>query len=738
MDETGPQGNHDARREGKWTLRGQLIGLLLVFTVGPLLLTNAWGYRQSRHYAEQSSLIDTSHVAALEATAVFRLVHEEYQLVSALVAGNQHLFGLIRALATTDDQARESVRAAIRTHLLAKGREGHAIDELYVVDAQGRLVTSSNSDAPPSDQSRARCFRRGTQLAAIDGIDWSGDTPHLLMSAPITDTSDTFLGVLCARMHVELRLGTEPEQPRSDSDTQIYLVDSRARVIATEAAAPVALPGDSLPAPLSSWPYGTEPWEGRRGTAGGPVLASYAPITELGWGILVQTPRRAALGKFDTLLWQAVGFVLILTSLVVLAVIVVARRISRPVAALSEAARRAAGGALGVQVSPGGTVEVRDLAHSFNQMIAAVKDSHDLLEQRIDERTRALRASQELSERLLDSIDQPVVVISPDLTVIRANQAALRRYGRDIVDRSYDEHFASRFRSPSACPVRATLRTGAPATAEQTERGEQGEDIVSVQTFPVVSRAGQAEAVIQLRRVVTDERKLQAQMVHQEKMSAFGVMAAGVAHEVGNPLAAIQSQLSLAREDPQARGAQTLDIVSREVERIARLLREMVQFARRRDDPPVLVALDQVSRDVVRLIQHDPRARDVSIEVAAVDGVAAVRAEEDALVQVLLNLGLNALDAMPEGGVLRFEAGTGDGRAFVRVRDTGGGMSERARDHIFEPFFTTKDAGRGTGLGLFVSKGIVERLGGELRLEQTGSEGTTFCVDLPLARGWQS
>jgi len=733
MDETGRHTSR-GRREVKWTLRGQLIGLLIVFTIGPVLLTNAWGYLQSRRYAVHSGLVDANHVAALEATAVFRLVHEEYQLVSALVAGNQHLFGLVRALATTDPQARESVRQAIQTHLRAKEREGHAIDELYILDQDGRLITTTEADTVPSADSRARCFRRGRQLAAIDGIDWSGPAPELLISAPVNDTSDNFLGVLCARMHIQLDIGPDQDQA---SATSVYLVDLHGQVIAVDAAHPVARPGDPMPVYGAGDRYGRDPWQGEYHTPEGVMLAAYAPVIELGWGVLVQTPRSAALGMLDTLVVQAAGFALVLVALVVVAVVGVARRISRPVDALSAAARRAAGGTLGVQVSPGGTVEVRDLARSFNQMSAAVEDSHALLEQRIEERTRALRTSQELSERLLDSIDQPVVVIRPDLTVITANQAALRRYGGDIVDSSYDRHFAPR--SPSDCPVRATLRTGAPATAEQTERADHhGQDIVSVQTFPVVSRDGEVEAVIQLRRVITDERKLQAQMVHQEKMSAFGVMAAGVAHEVGNPLAAIHSQLALARDDPEARGAATLDIVASEVERITRLLREMVQFARRRDEPPVLVALDQVSRDVVRLIQHDPRAHRVAIEVTATTGDAVVRAEEDALVQVLLNLGLNSLDAMLDGGQLRFEIATGDGRALVRVHDTGGGLSERARHHMFEPFFTTKETGRGTGLGLFVSKGIVERLGGELRLEQTGPEGSVFCVDLPLATGWQS
>ena len=139
----------------------------------------------------------------------------------------------------------------------------------------------------------------------------------------------------------------------------------------------------------------------------------------------------------------------------------------------------------------------------------------------------------------------------------------------------------------------------------------------------------------------------------------------------------------------------------------------------------------------MRLIQHDPRAHKVAIEVEARGAPAPVRAKEDSLVQVLINLGLNALDAMPGGGRLTFEVGAEGDRVVLRVRDTGRGVPEPARARIFEPYFTTQAAGKGTGLGLFVSRGIVEQLGGELALERTGDDGTVFRVSLPLAAGWE-
>jgi len=215
------------------------------------------------------------------------------------------------------------------------------------------------------------------------------------------------------------------------------------------------------------------------------------------------------------------------------------------------------------------------------------------------------------------------------------------------------------------------------------------------------------------------------------------LLAAGVAHEIGNPLAAIQSQIRLAEEAPKpGRIEETLAVVSRQVERITRLLRELVSFARNQDEDVALVSLDKVVDDVVRLVCYDPRSRKVEIEVDR-DPAAVVRAKEDHLVQILLNLALNALDAMPAGGKLRFEITAAPGEVLVRVRDTGGGIPPVARGRIFEPFFTTKARGQGTGLGLFVTQGLVKGMQGVLEVEDTGAGGTVLCIQLPAA-AWRS
>ncbi len=738
---SSPNGDEPTPRAAgsEWSLRRQLFALFLIFSLGPLVLTNVWGYLQSSQYSTASELRAARDVASLEASAVLHFVLQQHQWTASVVAGNQHLFSLLRALNRPEGDARQAVVAALRDHLAAKAHENDSVRELTILGPEGDVLASSlGVPGDPADQSESACFRRGRQVAAVNGVDFQSSEPVLLVSAPIRDGVGDLVGVICARHGYPLHLDVGRLQGGRFSKGAMFLLDRHGRVIDTSLLDPAtAARGKTLPDAPPSWSFGAESWEGRFRSASGEVLAAWAPIPELGWGVLVQEPVQAALAAFHTLKWQALGFGGLLATLVVGAVHVVARRISGPIIALSDAANRVTLGELGVTASAGGAIEVSNLARAFNRMEISIKDAHDLLEERIANRTRELQRSQEFAERLLNSIDEPVLVVDKSLRLVSANPTAARRYGATLVGQPYHPEGSCPGGSEHVgCPVCATFATGRPVSVERIDRIGTVEDVVNVRAFPVLSAEGGVDAVIELRRIVTDERRLQARMVSQEKMSALGLLAAGVAHEVANPLAAIESQIRLALEVPAAgRTEATLDIVAREVRRITGLLRELTSFGRSSEDEVVLVTLDHVIEDVTRLVRHDPRASKVTIAVDC--GPAVVRARADHMVQIFLNLAINALDAMPKGGALTFRIAAHDGRITARVCDTGSGVPADIASHIFEPFFTTKAPGRGTGLGLFVTRGLVEALGGNIGVEETGPAGSVFRIDLPAAK-WQA
>jgi signal transduction histidine kinase len=229
-------------------------------------------------------------------------------------------------------------------------------------------------------------------------------------------------------------------------------------------------------------------------------------------------------------------------------------------------------------------------------------------------------------------------------------------------------------------------------------------------------------------------RELNEHLIRAEKLAAAGTLAAGVAHEVNNPLASISSliQILQARElDTETR--EHLRLVSTQIERITHVLRDMMEFARSRPPQRVPLDLNRVVEASLRLASFDKAFQSLHVTKALDESAPLIPADANQLQQVFLNILLNARDAMPEGGELylhtRFEREASE--MIVEIRDTGAGISPEHAPHIFDPFFTTKAAGAGTGLGLAVSYRIVTAHGGRIEVGPNNGRGTIVRVRLP-------
>ena len=227
--------------------------------------------------------------------------------------------------------------------------------------------------------------------------------------------------------------------------------------------------------------------------------------------------------------------------------------------------------------------------------------------------------------------------------------------------------------------------------------------------------------------------RLRGQMIEKEKMVALGQLASGIAHEVGNPLSSISSILQMVKRKPDSvPTSEQLDLMGTHVERISKTVRQMVTLARPRAEQWEAVEIRQVLEQVVGLVSFDRRARDVEIAFRCTESLPPTRAVPDELQQVFLNLAINALDAMPAGGCLDIQAERNSAHIVVHVRDTGHGIDAALDRRIFEPFFTTKEPGCGSGLGLSVSYGIIQKHGGTIDYESQPGAGTAFTVKLPI------
>ncbi|HYH85344.1 MAG TPA: ATP-binding protein, partial [Pyrinomonadaceae bacterium] len=237
---------------------------------------------------------------------------------------------------------------------------------------------------------------------------------------------------------------------------------------------------------------------------------------------------------------------------------------------------------------------------------------------------------------------------------------------------------------------------------------------------------------------IEEVRALNEHLVRAEKLAAAGALAAGVAHEVNNPLASISSLIQILQSRPlnaenEAETREMLRLASTQIARISQVLRDMMDFARQRAPARAPLEIGRVVESSIRLASFDKAFKQLRVRLEFDAQAPRVSADADQLQQVFLNLLLNARDAMPDGGELYVKTffDRDAGEVVVAVSDTGHGISEEALPHVFDPFFSTKRAG--TGLGLAVCYGIVTAHGGSITVEPNDGQGTTARVRLPAS-----
>jgi len=232
---------------------------------------------------------------------------------------------------------------------------------------------------------------------------------------------------------------------------------------------------------------------------------------------------------------------------------------------------------------------------------------------------------------------------------------------------------------------------------------------------------------------ISERKRLEMQLRRTERLAELGTLASGMAHEIGTPMNVILGRaeylLQRAADEGMKKGLAT---IITQVERITKVMNQLLTFARRRMPEWRAVDFGELLDDSLEMFQERIAQGRITVEKTIEPSMPLVRADRDQLIQVLINLLMNSIHAMPEGGQLRLSLDQENSHARLGVSDTGHGMSEEIRSKVFEPFFTTKDFGKGTGLGLTVVKGIIEEHGGTIAVESAIDKGTTVWVRLPL------
>jgi signal transduction histidine kinase len=277
-----------------------------------------------------------------------------------------------------------------------------------------------------------------------------------------------------------------------------------------------------------------------------------------------------------------------------------------------------------------------------------------------------------------------------------------------------------------ACAALETLASGQP---QETEVRDEGPRHFRHATFPVRNTAGEVVQAVHVVEEITSRKELESQALHASGLAVLGQLAAGVAHEIGNPLSSLHARVQLMKRHPDpAAIAESLDVLEKQIDRIGRILRGVSHLARNRFDSRGVVDAEAVVREAIALVRFDRRAARVDIrdELRALPPVHGIR---DELLQVVLNLLFNAVEAMPDGGSITTKTFASDGHVRIAVSDSGPGIDAAVRARLFEPFFTTKHDG--TGLGLSICRSLVHANGGTIEVESEPGRGAQFTIVLP-------
>jgi PAS domain S-box-containing protein len=358
------------------------------------------------------------------------------------------------------------------------------------------------------------------------------------------------------------------------------------------------------------------------------------------------------------------------------------------------------------------------------------------LELKVRERTREIEETKQYLENLLENANDVIYTLDLDqqFTYVNSKVNVWGYRKDDLIGRPYLSILSRRHRGRR---LKNTLDIGAKQVYEVevvTRLGEVRAVMVSVS--PLQGADGEVLGVLGIARDMTETKKLERQIRHAEKLASIGQLAAGVAHEINNPLGGILNCLYNLRKGTPSPARQEEYWASMEhgVRRVQKIVRQLLDFSQQHEPAFSPADINRIVDQVLGLTTHLFASNRIHLETFPTHDVPSVMVDRHMIEQVLMNLILNAVQAMKNGGVLTIRTSVAEGVCRVEVNDTGSGIPASVLPRVFDPFFTTKGEGEGTGLGLSVNLGIVERHGGKILVESEVGKGTTFTLCLPVSR----
>jgi signal transduction histidine kinase/HAMP domain-containing protein len=575
----------------------------------------------------------------------------------------------------------------------------------------------------------------------------------LVVVTPVTDSADNVLGAIVTADLINHDTFV-PDTSAEMIPDAIVSIAMGARIISTNATdeSGARSIGEPIPARILDELGAVGSFRGERIVADREYIVAYDPILnhrgDLIGSISVELPKERFAELQSTYVKGIIGIAMLALFLASGVGAFIAYVITRPIESLTRRARRISSGDLRPwrPSHTAGNDEIAELARTFDGMLRSLNEN----EERISAAQAKLSQQKNLVESIINSLPYCIYVLGRDLAIIDWNSHSLRPCpicrcipGKDCLGMDFIEHLPPHeLRDGLAAVIRSVFDSGAPRHLEQgltIDEASGKKAYIRTSIFPILSQAGhdggeRVDYVVWMAEDITEKKDMEANIITSEKLSAVGELAAGVAHEVNNPLGGILNCLDNFKNRPLSdeRKAEYLEFMKDGIVRVQNIVRQLMDFSQQHIPELRRIDINSIIEEMKPLFAHTIKDRKIKIVTDFDRSLKPILADKHQIEQILVNLTLNAIQAVEGGGLIELSTKAMRSWCLITVSDNGSGIPAGDIPRIFDPFFTTKGVGKGTGLGLSVSRGIIERHKGRIEVESRVGVGTVFKVYLPF------